>query len=367
MAGAEPRGAPELRPPSIRGAARYWLRAALAGTYARTLAELAEAETAVFGSTTRASPVSVIVTGNANAKSKSFSKAGGHYSGPESVSGWDYLYWSMAESGKVQYGNHLAAKQHFLPGQTFGLTLRIRNEDPKLSFQALAGLWLMSNLGGIGSRSRRTGGSAEILSPDSQACGHVFAKSASVQALVDHLATGIQRIRTGLLADRPDGVRTVPAPFDILHPTTCSIWIIRGPSAWKTYRDAVEGIGKRFQSYRSLETTHEDVRSWMSGRNAPPTVGGSAFGLPIPYRYSDGPSGVLQGSEHDRRASPLWLKVTRLSTGEHVGVAVLFRSVLLDDGETLKIGRSHGVEPPTGFAIVEDFVKSFPNVTEVLF
>jgi len=29
LGGADPRGAPELRPPAFRGAMRYWLRAAL--------------------------------------------------------------------------------------------------------------------------------------------------------------------------------------------------------------------------------------------------------------------------------------------------------------------------------------------------
>ncbi|MGQ9600679.1 MAG: RAMP superfamily CRISPR-associated protein, partial [Anaerolineae bacterium] len=32
LGGADPRGAPELRAPSFRGATRYWLRAALGGT-----------------------------------------------------------------------------------------------------------------------------------------------------------------------------------------------------------------------------------------------------------------------------------------------------------------------------------------------
>jgi CRISPR-associated protein Cmr1 len=31
LGGADPRGAPELRPPPFRGAMRYWLRAALGG------------------------------------------------------------------------------------------------------------------------------------------------------------------------------------------------------------------------------------------------------------------------------------------------------------------------------------------------
>lgn len=52
--GADPRGAPELRAPSFRGAMRYWLRAALGGVCGDDEARLAvmrEAEARVFGST----------------------------------------------------------------------------------------------------------------------------------------------------------------------------------------------------------------------------------------------------------------------------------------------------------------------------
>ena len=51
---------PELRPPSFRGAMRYWWRAALGGVIGdKNLKGLHELEGSVFGSTERASPISL--------------------------------------------------------------------------------------------------------------------------------------------------------------------------------------------------------------------------------------------------------------------------------------------------------------------
>jgi CRISPR-associated protein Cmr1 len=61
LTGADPRGEPELRAASIRGALRFWLRALLGGVIGdKDLDALRKAEPAVFGSTdTGASPVVV--------------------------------------------------------------------------------------------------------------------------------------------------------------------------------------------------------------------------------------------------------------------------------------------------------------------
>ena len=58
LGGAEPRGEPELRAPSFRGAMRYWLRAALGGVIGDTnLGGLHQLERIVFGSPDFGSPI----------------------------------------------------------------------------------------------------------------------------------------------------------------------------------------------------------------------------------------------------------------------------------------------------------------------
>ena len=60
----------------------------------------------------------------------------------------------------------------------------------------------------------------------------------------------------------------------------------------------------------------------------------------------------LQKVSSERRASPLHLRVLRLRTGTHVGVAVLFKSRFLP-GES------------KDYAQVERFVETFPRKWEV--
>lgn len=163
IAGAEPRGSPELRAASIRGAARYWLRAALGSKAGDNIATLLDEENAVFGSTTSASPVSIrVVPSDLHLPiTYSFERQSGVRVGRSmKTSGRDYLYWSMAESGRVERGNYLEPKQYFESGSRFELKVTISNKE--VAYKALAALWLLSRLGGVGSRSRRTGGSFDL-------------------------------------------------------------------------------------------------------------------------------------------------------------------------------------------------------------
>ena len=60
LGGANPKGSPELRPPSFRGVMRYWLRAALGGVIGDSNLEgLHKLESAVFGSPDVGSPISI--------------------------------------------------------------------------------------------------------------------------------------------------------------------------------------------------------------------------------------------------------------------------------------------------------------------
>lgn len=64
LAGADPRGQPELRAPSLRGLLRFWLRALLGGVLNGQPHMVFQKECRVFGSTDSASPVVVRLTGS---------------------------------------------------------------------------------------------------------------------------------------------------------------------------------------------------------------------------------------------------------------------------------------------------------------
>jgi hypothetical protein len=135
----------------------------------------------------------------------------------------------------------------------------------------------------------------------------------------------------------------------------------------------VEGIGQAMRDFRNRRRPdYQNVRDWLLGGNAPTTVERAAFGLPLPFRYNSPPrvSGVVQGTQHERRASPLHLRVTPLADGTFVGVAVLFTSPFLPEGERLKARgrRSRGTAEVPELDLLQEFVTtSFAHCWEVTY
>lgn len=137
LAGADPRGAPELRAASVRGALRYWLRALLGGVIGdQNWDALRKAEAAVWGSTkTGASPVVVRMYGKLRS---------------------DY-YQPLLHNPKKKF-----TFRGISPGQTLCLELSPRPPYREVSSFVLSVtvLWLL--LGGLGKRSRRGFGTLQF-------------------------------------------------------------------------------------------------------------------------------------------------------------------------------------------------------------
>ncbi len=146
LGGADPRGAPELRPPAFRGAMRYWLRAALGGVIGdANLHALHALETAVFGSTEAASPISLRL-------------------GP--LDG--QLQTSTEKILPHKEGREAGSRQAFKAGQRFQLALSTpRRAEQAVWDAAVASLRLAVTFGGIGLRSRRGYGTLRIVESSS--------------------------------------------------------------------------------------------------------------------------------------------------------------------------------------------------------
>ncbi|HLH23110.1 MAG TPA: type III-B CRISPR module RAMP protein Cmr1 [Chloroflexota bacterium] len=378
LAGAQPRAKPELRPPAFRGALRYWLRAALGGALGDNAAAVGHAEAAVFGSPEAtqggASAVTVRLRHGALPEAQAYQR------GPTRTipregrpplrqpTGRDYLYWSMAESGNRERGNWQAAKQYY-PAEstqfTLELGLRPGARDDALN-EALAALWLLVQLGGVGSRSRRTAGSLSVRE-GVESGGLRFALAGSDPThLADELGAGLCRVREQFAPHGRTDV-SVPTAFDVLHPAACGVWLL---GVWPTPRDAVEAVGAALRDFRTYrEPDHQNVARWLQGA-AIPTVERAAFGLPIPYRYANGSSGTVQAQldsrRIERRASPLWLHVSRTTEGKGVGIATLFRARFLPEGAQLAAGGGRPtLPPPSDYQLIERWItESFPNARE---
>jgi CRISPR-associated protein Cmr1 len=385
LGGAEPRGEPELRPASFRGALRFWWRAAFGGVVGEDLDKLRSAEASIFGSNEKGSSLVIRLTPMGSTASAEYVKqrAIRRPGGRPQPTGRDYLFWSMASTGRQERGNYQPPHRYITPDTKFKLTLQARPGAPngKVALQeGAAALWLLVHLGALGSRSRRCAGSLAATNESTTPLNDLslrFSTPRTPGELKGQLEKGLRDIANALAGRHTPNQQNALAAFDILRPGHCRIWIVSDRQAWRNATDAVEAMGTALRDFRSAENAgradHDAMLDWFERRQEPATIQRAAFGLPIPFRYSHGgPSDTIQaiargGDVRDRRASPLCMRVSQLSSGEHVGVIVLFKSAFLAGGDKLQLrNKRWKTDPPPDYTFVERFVThQFPRKWEV--
>lgn len=329
LAGAEPNQGPELRPASFRGALRYWYRALMGGISGNNLQVVRQAEAHVFGTTEVSSAVAIRLQGTMNPLSTfRLDKE----TGQQGRSGHDYLYYSTRSLGENNRRPFAPRQSANRPGVTLLLSSRMGAYEAELRVQhACAAAWLLTHLGGLGMRARRCAGSLQVVNGGCDGFPAYCVTAQMPDELQTHLATGIRAITVWL------GTRQPPSfEFDVLHPDVCRVWVLAGCNPWGSWKEAVEAIGSAMQRFRAGQGNNRNERN-------------SIFGLPIFH----GPP------NHDlnRRASPLWLRVTKLANGNHVGVATLFKA-------DFKPGER---EVGGGYPLIEQFIATFPTSLEVVY
>jgi CRISPR-associated protein Cmr1 len=378
LGGAQTRVKPELRSPSLRGALRYWYRAILggsalmaAGSGGDQLKALKDYEARVFGTQEKGSPVAVTVRSATQPKIGAFQKdrAIRMPDGSFQPSGKDYLLWSMAASRRPDTPRYLPNREYIEAGTKFAIALREWHDDNVTRLKkASAALWLLANLGAVGGRANRGAGSFQALLqgpaddlPDFKVCQ-------SVDELRSYLSAGIRRCLS-LVCDGPGVWRRFDGMpyYDVLSPTTAEIWVVSTPpNGWGSFVEALNSIGEKLRDYRSHRSPvgradHDAVLDWLEGTGKTPQIKRAAFGLPIPFRYSEGgPGDVIVSEVGDRRASPLRIRITRLASGKYLGVLTLFKSRFLEEGKELRLQtRKWKAPPPTNYKVIEDFIQTF--------
>jgi len=317
LAGADQMAA-ELRAPSFRGEMRYWLRAligGLAGTDGEGLTKVRNIETDLFGATDKGSALQIRVLGSPTRLEEFRRESRGR-----DVTGRDYLFWSMEQF------RDKPRRRYFPQGTKFQVMLSTRDQDDIHLKQGLAAFWLLTHLGGIGSRSRRCAGSLHATGGSTIL---PFGTSETPQSLEDQLTRGIRAARNLYTLQGTLQVSSVrDALFDVLSQATCSIWILSKPDhTWHSANEAIQHIGESLQDYRST---------------IKPLWRRKIFGLPL-----------KDVDMRARRASPLLLRVTRLQREQFVGIAVLFKTI----GEGISI---------SDYTLVEKWIaQDFPKALKV--
>jgi CRISPR-associated protein Cmr1 len=335
---------------------RYWQRALVGGL--APLAAVREIESAVFGSTDRGSAVIVRVSAPSHKPAEFTEQISVRAGGMWRATGKGYLLWTMARSGRVERDNFKAARWCFPTGTTFRVTLGTRGTDTTRLDQAVVAFWLLTQLGGIGSRARRCAGSLAVQEVAGNYTSSVpFFLSEHVpqdaRALKSYLEDGIKEARkmtrpTVVQAlEREVAARKLPpevakqelaqkmrhpaqhtdgSSFDILAAGICRIWILQDTKPWYSAETAMTGLGESLQEYRS----HIPIEQRK------------IFGLPLPPQIFN-----------RRRASPLLLRVVELQHGCYAGLAVLFKTT------TREVSL-------TDYQRIDTWIGTFRDVQEVL-
>jgi CRISPR-associated protein Cmr1 len=217
LGGSDPRGQPELRAASFRGAMRFWLRALLGGVLGDRPAEIFQCESQVFGSTDHASPVVV-----------------------------------RLKPHRLDWGEHYPLPHHekprfrgfngFNPGQQFGVCL-LSHDEVALQ-QAQKALLLLCYLGGLGRRSRRGFGSLQITD------GELALTATSVEELANALKQQLNAILPSSFAKLSDVPR-----FPILHPNWAQIKVYTqefgSDSELEGWRKAIKFVMDRAHKHKN--------------------------------------------------------------------------------------------------------------------
>ncbi len=327
---------PELRPASVRGALRFWLRAMFGGVIGDgDIDRLHQLEANVFGKTEVGSPIVIRILDHPPASNVQ----------ELNQPGCGYLWFSMKKRNAPN-------RQAISAATRWRAILQMRRGEDAIVNRAVEALWLLSQLGSLGARSRRGAGSLQIR----QVAGWPVAVPSPVvqattpTALHTELEAGLRQIRANLTEwiSPPPLSALRESEFDLLHPDVCGVWVL--DQLFDRWRDALEALGLAMQSFRvrfprsdypGVPDDYANVKSALQGNNLAEPVQRAAFGLPIVFYFSSlgGQRGTLEGDEHDRRSSPLIIRVTQLANGKFVVVLIVFYAKLLPDGERLKLRR----------------------------
>lgn len=372
IGGADARA--ELRAPSVCGCLRFWFRALAGGLMGGAMKDVCEAESAVFGNTTRASSVAVRMFGSPRTSPTVADDL-------EQLPGLSYMFWSIFQQ----------KRDAIVPGERFGMRLQLRpfpfgavevagrRVEMADSFElAAAALWLLLRLGGVGARARRgAGGIQAVAEPEGWPAGlpPLASLATTPDELAAELGAGLQRLRqvAGWEARPP----AEPSTFDVLHERVCELYLL--DKTFLSWWEALNWAGETFQAFR---IEHKQDASSIAelitmGRLSARTIQRAVLGLPIMFFFksifAELTSRGVDPREARRKASatvapvrglgrssPLFFRIVPLSsTPATYGLLMgVFRSRLLPDYEmTVKPGdysmRPARVGVPADFSLID--------------
>lgn len=384
--GAQPTMSAELRPPSVKGALRFWWRALAWSRLGGDREKIREQEAEIFGAaggdakhgqasfrlrvTAPALPAPLMPPTVLKGTDKTVIGVGARYFGQGLMQAFDSNK-TGAKAGEL-------TRPCLPPPFDFTVELISREKiDPSL----VDALKLMGLLGGLGSRTRRGWGSLTLRSLQGK-----DTETWQAPQTVPEYSSALRKLLEGTAA------AAVEPPYSAF----CKLTRIDVVGENADPLHLLNTVGEQMLRYRSWgkngkilggqdsEKNFQDDHDWFRKKTKfddthPRRV---IFGLPHNYSETLG----VQTKHYDRRASPLLLHIQRLTLQKHIAVLTILRSAFLPQNEPLWVWQGRAARqqaipaqqlrtPVPDWSVLDAFIDGkstttgkpyFPNRTPVL-
>ena len=250
--------------------------------------------------------------------------------------------------------------------------------------QAAASLWLFLNMGSLGARCRRGWGSLHtIAEAGPSSFRFALPLGSALKPTLQHTLRLIQQTVSSEPSSGTQGKETFPT-----YPCMSSpFWRLKLVATNEHRRPFPTWEEAMVWAYQQLRGFREDPHSRPRDRGSfqykvgrdygevkkvfVPTsqeqVGPlrlPIFGLPVQYRFQSegGRTARIQSEHHDRRGSPLWLRVYKGDVGFILGF-MLFKAQFLPEGENLVVkgpGKTLRAPQPD-YTLLDEFFDRLPG------
>lgn len=348
----------DVRPPSLKGALRFWWRAlnwgrmltAEGGDTAKALSALHNREAKLFGlavsDKTGGQGVFLLTLKQAvEAKDQGFQKMSG-----------EQLYLLGQGLGSFKHGNHTTRSE--LTSGTFSASLLFRPDTKDEDRHSVAeALFAFGLLGGLGSRARHGMGSisltrwqgGEFSVPQTAAD---YGKA--IKGLLTHLPETLPPFTAFSRLSRID----ISAEND--NPLTLLTKVGSELQMYRSFGQNGKVAGKPAE--RNFTADHDLVQSAINGKRINRAPVRTVFGLPHNYFFSSTKDKADINYAPDgtdaRRASPLLLHIHRFPDGKCLAVHTLLPATFLPEGAQIRV-KSKQVSFTPDWEVLHTFLNRF--------
>jgi len=335
IAGADQRNIENegLRPPSIKGLLRWWFRAALGGAKLSlgylNPRQVKEEEEKLLGSQSIKGKVALVTFPLDIQVRRGFIRK----------RGLAYLTYGVEDRPYIETGSKFRITVRFMP--------MVHDNEKR---RVIAALWLLLNLGNVGSKNRKGFGSLRVVG-EANVYNIEFRNPCNINELEKYLRENVRKCLEAFGWNRKALQGAKPPDFPVI---ACDYWkmkiLNKNFSSWD---DAIDHIGCLIRAYREdrknprarhtrvvkgkgisyyVTRDYNAVKGIYQGGQCS-TPRGSIFGLPHHFQFQSmgGRKAVVKGAVHSRRASPLYVKIWKVGSGKFVVGVQLFKSMFLPE------------------------------------